>query len=229
MLFLRAKGAFYYWINHFFIVRVKFDFMKSLDAIIILPLPFYPLPPPPPQSSNNPIPHCWKASLWGFCWMMFSVWRSLQYAWPSSVKLSSLLSPTSLVLHLLFFHLLFLLCWGSPLSWCICMPAINNWAFHSCRIWMQRRTTKGCKESGGKRIEISRGEKAKEKGWCWRVAGSFYSVSVGCAVYSLISSARKVWRGGENRGKTCSLWLKKKTQSAQWCWLWIIVCVDASV
>lgn len=79
---------------------------------------------------------------------------------------------------------------------------------HLRRSQMQRRSIKGWNEHGGRQMEISR-RKRKE----WRERGRFYRVSVGCAVCSLISSARKVWRGGGRRVRPCSLWLKEK-QSA---------------
>lgn len=85
---------------------------------------------------------------------------------------------------------------------------------------MQGRTIKGWNESGGRWMEISRRKRRMD------AVGGVCTVSVGCAVYSLISSARKVLRGGR-RGETLFSVIrrKKKTLSAQWCWVWIYVSV----
>lgn len=60
---------------------------------------------------------------------------------------------------------------------------------------MQGRTIKGRNKSGGRWMEISRRKRRMD------AVGGLCTVSVGCAVYSLISSARKVLRGGR-RGET---------------------------
>lgn len=115
---------------------------------------------------------------------------------------------------------------GSPLVRCICMPAINNWAFHSCHLWMRGGTIKGWREPEGRRGEISRGE----KGDCWRERGRFCSVSVGCAVCILISSTRKVWwgggrGGGGGRGETLFSVIRKKNLGQHRRLVWIYVSV----
>ena len=79
---------------------------------------------------------------------------------------------------------------------------------------MQRRAMKGGSESGGRRMGTSRG-KGREARWCWTEQGRYFCcVSVGRAVSSLISRAR---RGGGGRrrkeeegGETLFSMIKKR-------------------
>lgn len=97
-----------------------------------------------------------------------------------------------------------------------CVPAINNWAFHSCHLGSQE-PMRGWNELEMRRVEISKRKRKKENKFWWRKWGSFCAVSVECAVCSLVSSARKVQkREGGRRGQK-----NPKKLSAHQLWVWI--------
>lgn len=153
---------------------------------------------------------------------MFSVWRLLpvrvtQFSQAVAAH-KSLLSATFWFCIFSSSSSSFSTMWGSPIVLWICVPAINNWAFHLCHLWIQetnKRMERAWRKAGGDRQE----EEEKENRCWWKKRGKCCTVSVECAVCSLISSARKVWRGGGRRGQ------KEKTRSAQRCWVWIYVSV----
>lgn len=186
-------------------VKVKPNFVKICHKILS---PFYPCCC---LHGDQPDPPLLKVSLWGFWWMMLSIWLLLPVLMTQFSQAvaphKSLLSPTFLVLYLLLLLLSHVRCFPRFPPY---MPAINNWTFHfvsypnvkknHIKDWTSLQGTRW-------RSVEKRGKKRRDD-----CGGRICCVSVGCAVCSLISCARKMWRGGR-RGKTLFPLIKRGKNS----------------